>query len=153
MEPFCGNEKTRSKLAQGCTSEKLPQKKILESLKKPKKIEATYSCTLKVTVLEPWSTRNSTCINGFVWAATLYITVTWRLPKIFSCLIFFYKVDPYIAVTLYIMFTLSFPTSDCCTQVWLYTQRIESETNTSATLPHSNYRPCLIFYQMKAFIP
>ena len=48
MEPFCGNKKTRSKLAQGCTNQKLPQKMILESLKQPTiYIEAIYGCTVE----------------------------------------------------------------------------------------------------------
>ena len=50
-------------------------------------------------------------------AVILYITVTGQLPKISSCLVFFCKVDLYIAVTLCITVTLPFPKGVRCTQV------------------------------------
>lgn len=50
-------------------------------------------------------------------AVTLYIMVTRQLPKVFSCLIFFCKVELYIADILYITVTLSFPKGDRFTQV------------------------------------
>ena len=116
MEPFCGNRKTPSKLAQGCTSKKLPPKEDSGVIKATEKIKAIYGCTVKSQGLR--TLKHETCINSLVWAATLYITVTVQLPKIFSCLM-------YIAVTLYIMVNLPFLKGD--TGLTVYSEQTQTQ--------------------------